>query len=390
MPTRKKKFIGKRKKTGRYYDISAIDSTGADYRIIYGERSSGKTYQALKKVLEEYIKTGRPSVYARQQDSNFKYQDMKELFTGLTSNESGENVLLDISNGVYDSIIYSAKRWYLAKSYYDDDGEIKYEKNDDPFMYGIDLWSAISKKGPQYGPVKYYILDEFLNKDGYIADEFSKFLNSISTVKRNRNDLIIYMLGNTVTRFCPYFKEMGLKHIYDQEQGTIDVYEYTTKVPGVTMTVAVEYCDQHEVTKESEIADRYFAFDNEDAKMITSGSWSFDTYPTLENQNITYKRDDIVIEFYIHFDDRIFEGDVIIQDDNEFCFIHEKFDHLYHDEDYLHYDLEESVKRNYSSNIMKPRNGVEQRIAYFFKVNKVFYSTREVGDMIFNFLNGCK
>ena len=387
---KRRKFIGKRTKKGRYYDISAIDSTGADYRMIYGERSNGKTYQALKKVLEEYLKSGRPSVYARQQDANFKYQDMKELFTGLTKNEDGENVLLDMSNGVYDSVIYKARRWYLGKSYYDDDGELKYEVQDNAFMYGVDLASAISKKGPQYGPVKYYILDEFLNSDGYLTDEFAKFLNSISTVKRNRDDLVIYMLGNTVTRFCPYFKEMGIKHVYDQEQGTIDVYEYQTKIPGVTMTVAVEWCDQHEITKESEIADRYFAFDNEDAKMITSGSWSFDTYPTLKDQDITYTRDDVVITFFIHFDDRLFQGDVIIQDDNEFLFVHEKFDHLFHDEDYLHYDLKESVKRNYSSNIMKFRNGIEQRIAHFFKTDKVFYSTREVGDMIYNFLRECK
>ena len=43
----------------KFYDLKAILSKNADYNVIFGERSNGKTYAALKYGLENYIKTGK-------------------------------------------------------------------------------------------------------------------------------------------------------------------------------------------------------------------------------------------------------------------------------------------------------------------------------------------
>ena len=63
------------------------------------------------------------------------------------------------------------------------------------------------------------------------------FANVLSTIIRHRNDVKIFMLANTVNKYCPYFKEMGLKHITEMKQGSIDIYTYGSS----DLRVAVEY-----------------------------------------------------------------------------------------------------------------------------------------------------
>ena len=46
------------------------------------------------------------------------------------------------------------------------------------------------------------------------------------------------MLGNTVNKYSPYFEEMGLKHVKEQKQGTVDVYKYAGNDK---LTVVVDY-----------------------------------------------------------------------------------------------------------------------------------------------------
>jgi hypothetical protein len=50
----------------KFYDLKAILSKNADYNVIFGERSNGKTYAALKYGLENYIKTGKQMAYIRR------------------------------------------------------------------------------------------------------------------------------------------------------------------------------------------------------------------------------------------------------------------------------------------------------------------------------------
>ena len=43
----------------KYYSLSKIDAKDATYNLIIGERSNGKTYAMLTKVLKQYIKDGK-------------------------------------------------------------------------------------------------------------------------------------------------------------------------------------------------------------------------------------------------------------------------------------------------------------------------------------------
>jgi len=77
-----------------------------------------------------------------------------------------------------------------------------------------------------------------MTRSGYLGDEFVKFCNLLSSLIRDRKGAVIYMLANSVNKYCPYFQEMGLQDVDKMEQGEIRVYTYS----GSDLTVAVEYC----------------------------------------------------------------------------------------------------------------------------------------------------
>ena len=95
-----------------------------------------------------------------------------------------------------------------------------------PFAFGFAITSQEHDKSTSYPNVRTILYDEFLTRNAYIPDEFVLFCNVLSTVIRQRDDVKIFMLGNTVNKYCPYFKEMGLNNITKQKQGTIDIYKY--------------------------------------------------------------------------------------------------------------------------------------------------------------------
>ena len=120
-------------------------------------------------------------------------------------------------------------------------------------------------KSTSYPEITTIVFDEFITRRYYLPDEFVLFLNVLSTIIRQRQNVKIFMLGNTVNKYCPYFKEMGLKHISNMEQGTIDVY----KLGEGQLTIAVEYCSSTAKTKDS---NKYFCFDNSEAVQMIIGA----------------------------------------------------------------------------------------------------------------------
>ena len=205
-------------------------------------------------------------------------------------------------------------------------------------------------------------------------------MNTISTIVRERTDVQIFMLGNTVNKYSPYFDEMGIKNIKEQGQGTIDIYKYGSS----GLKVAVEYCKDIGKSRENKF---YFAFDNPKLEMITSGAWELDVYPHLP---VKYKPKDIVFTFFIEYENQLFQGEIIQMKNNLFCYIHEKTTAIQKPDSDLIYTLEYCSKLNYNRNILKARYPVEQKIKNFFLTDKVYYQDNNVGDTINHYLMECK
>lgn len=360
------------KRTPKFYTLDKIKKKKAIYNVIIGERSNGKTYAVLKEGIEHYFNGGGQLAIIRRWKEDISGKRASGIFNAINENKE----IQKISKGEFEGITYYAGRFFLCT--YDDKGKAIYHEND-CIGYAFALSDTEHNKSISYPKIETIIFDEFLTKHTYLQDEFILFMNTVSTIVRQRTNVTIYMLGNTVNKFAPYFAEMGLTHIHKMEQGTIDVYKYGES----GLTVAVEYCSSTQKTKENNF---YFAFNNPKLEMITGGAWELDIYPHLP---MKYKPKDIKFTYFIVFNDMIFQCEIILIDDITFTYIHLKTTELKDTDRDLIYSFEFNPKMNYSRNIMKPINKIQKRILWYYKTDRVYYQNNDIGDTISNYLKIC-
>lgn len=340
--------------------------------MIIGERSNGKTYACLKYGIENYWNNKKQMAIVRRWDTDFIGKRGSVYFDALLSNDE----VSKITGGMWTSIYYYASKWYLCT--YDPDGNrITDEK---PFAYAFAISQMEHDKSTSYPDITVVVFDEFISRSGYIADEFVAYMNVLSTIIRHRTDVKIFMLGNTVNKYCPYFNEMGLKHIKNMKQGTIDLYTYGES----KLSVAVEYCSP--ISKEGKDSDVYFAFDNPKLQMITGGAWEIDLYPHCPYK---YKPKDIKFTYFIQFDEDLLQCEIISVDHRYFTFIHRKTTDLKNEDKDIIYTTEYDPRPNYRRNITKPVDDLDKKIALHYKKDKIFYADNEVGEIVRNYLLWC-
>lgn len=372
MSNRKTKNV--EQKNNKFYSLDNIKKTGATYNVIFGERSNGKTYSVLLEGLKEYCLHGGQLAIVRRWKEDITGRRASDIFTALNSNNEVEK----LTDGKYHGITYFASKFYLCN--YDENGKPVYSLDTDCFAYTFALSETEHNKSISYPNITTILFDEFITKHIYLNDEFVLFMNTISTIVRQRTNVKIYMCGNTVNKFCPYFQEMGLTHILEMKQGTIDVYTYGDS----TLKVAVEYCTNSQHRKENNF---YFAFNNPKLNMITGGAWELDIYPHLP---VKYQPKNIQFIYFIEFNGFLCQCEVVEINGEMFTFIHQKTTPLKDETNDLIYTLDFHYELNYNRNICKPLNTLQKRLLWFFETNRVFYQNNEIGDIINNYLKLCK
>lgn len=359
-----------KKEDGDWYSYDAIDKTNAQYRVIIGERSNGKTYGFLKKVLKAYVENGEKGAYLRRYKEDFRGKRGETLFESIEK----DGVVKELTNGMYDGVKYQNGRWYLSKF---DEKTQKKISGDDPFMYGFAISDMEHDKSTSYPDVTRIGYDEFLTRGYYLINEFVLFMNTLSTIIRHRNNVVIYMLANTVNKYAPYFKEMGLRHVSSMEKGQIDLYTYGTS----KLKVAVEYCASPK--KEGKKSDVYFAFDNPSLELITGGAWEIDLYPHCP---IDYNYNNVEFVFFMKFNESVLQGEVVVKDNNNFIFMHRKTTPIRDPDDSLIFSMEYDPRPNYVRGLDKSNLKCVRMIRQYFHNDKVFYQDNEVGEEVRNFL----
>lgn len=362
-------LLKRKKDTPKYYSLDDILSKNADYNIIFGERSNGKTYAALKYGIERYIKTGEQMAYIRRWREDLRGKRAENLFANHVAN----GLIEELTDGKFNEVFYLSNKWFL--SYYDKDKNKRYPDST-PFCFGFCLSEQEHEKSSSYPNVTTIVFDEFLTRRIYLPDEFMLYMNLLSTIIRQRDNVKVFMLGNTVNKFCPYFQEMGLKNVGVMEQGTIDIYRFGEH----GATVAVEYCDTIVKQKAS---NKYFCFDNQNLQMITGGKWELAVYPHLPCK---YKPKDVLFVFYIKFNDAILQGNIIQVGDENFCYIHQKTTPIKDEDNSLIYSLEMNGKPNYKRKLISNASYVESQVSRYFATDKVFFQNNEIGEIVRNYL----
>ena len=362
----------------KYYSLKRILQEKATYNMIIGIRSNGKTYAVQELGLKTYCETGKQMALIRRWQDDLVGKRGHQQFANMVNN----GLVSKYSKGKWEKIVYKSSQWWLAKW----DEKLNRDVLDTtPFCFGFALNVAEHDKSASFPNVTTVLFDEFLTRRQPLPEEFIEFTNVLSTIIRDRTDVTIFMCGNTVNKYSPYFAEMGLHNVKNQKPDTIDVYTYGNS----DLKVAVEYCaiskDEQKTSKKA--SDFYFAFDNPKLQMITTGIWEISIYPHIP---IRYIRKNVKLRYFIMFNREILQCDIVQVNKDIFTYIHRKTTDIQKVKKDLVYSTEYSPKPNWTRKITVPRTVGEQRIWWFYKNDKVFYQDNEVGEIVRNYILWCQ
>lgn len=249
-----------------FFDIRKVIKAvpDAQYYMFHGERTGGKTYSALSYAMDRYTESGgvEQFVYVRRLSESTRQQYMRALFNG---NVQTGDVASHMKKLGYEGIqFYSQAFWPLTVS---EKGKLIRIDRPMGMTMSVNTWETA--KGSNFPDVTTIIYDEYLTRSVYLPDEPILFENLVSSIVRQRSNVKVIMLGNTVSWSAPYYREWGLNHVREMKQGTWDVYEQPNG-----RKIVVCYTE-HNSAKASDV---YFTFDNTRSKMITEGSWETAEY----------------------------------------------------------------------------------------------------------------
>lgn len=142
-----------------------------------------------------------------------------------------------LTNGKYNCITLYRKILYL--SIYDN--ETGKTKRHEKIGYVVALSTEQNYAGASYLDVEDIIFEEFMSRSTYLPNESNKLMNFYATVDRKRLTTRLWLVGNSISRVCPYINDWGLhKIISEQKQGTIKTKEIISGDD--TVLIAIEYC----------------------------------------------------------------------------------------------------------------------------------------------------
>ena len=251
------------------YNMDKIDAIGANFNLIWGERSNGKSYQVKhKKGVEKYIKEGRRFILMRRWKEEITTEKIEQYFHDIDVSK--------LTNGKYNCISVYRKTLYLA-TYDNDKGKTT---RGDKIGYVVALSTEQNYAGASYLDVDDIIFEEFMARGVYIAGEAEKLMNFYCTVDRKRGTTRLWLVGNTISRACPYIIEWDLlRDVSKQKQGTI-IEKELQSTEDTTVKLAIEYCKATGVS--SNVIGKH-------ADMLNAGSWQSDPQPHLPKSYKEYK-----------------------------------------------------------------------------------------------------
>lgn len=365
----------------KYYSTDRIDKTKAKIRIVFGMRSNGKTTAGLLKGLDKRMKTLNTTknqiAYIRRWDDEIRPKNnIGELFDGILKFYDLETK----SGGKYNTIIYKARKFYLAKI--DDDGDI-IDIDNKPLCLTFALSMNEHYKSLSFPDVKTIVFDEFISENHqYLPNEFNRYTSVMSTIIRGRNDVDVYLMGNTVDRNCVYWNEFRIIDIIkNMKEGEL----YHFKPKGRMTDIAIEWASS--INNNGKPINIYTDFGTSNSDMINKGTWDTDNYPHLP---FSYTPADVLFIFFIEYNTEIYQCEIISKYSTPYIYIHRKTTELKDPDNDLIYGDNPTGRPNYSINLFKPEHRVQKKIADLFHYNKVFYQDNLVGDSIHSFLMWCK
>lgn len=329
--------------------------------ILYiGERSNGKSYQVKhKKAVEKYLKTGKRFILMRRWKDEISTEKIEQYF--------GDVDVSKLTAGKYNCISVYRKILYLSNYNVETGKTVRGEK----IGYVVALSTEQNYAGSSYLDVDDIIFEEFMSRNVYLANESNKLMNFYATVDRKRLTTRLWLVGNSISRVCPYINDWGLhKIITEQKQGEIKTIEIQgdyidEKQKYDIIKIAIEYCKSTGQTSGTIGTNR---------EMINKGSWETSPQPHLPKSKKEYK---CLYRFGFQFQNFRFLCDFLMdKESKETCFF------IYpHNKEFFEKTIVFSDKVNISKywqrdiyNNSIPNKNLQSLFSKFRESN-IFYST---------------
>lgn len=253
----------KKRKKANFVKRKVVESISADYIILLGQRSNGKSYAVKESVLIDAYKNGNEFGYIRRYDEDTKDYMIVEYFADFIPDK-----LLEITNGEFDTISVYRKAIYFACTN-PETGKIERMKK---IGNVFSLATYERYKSRMFPNITTLLFEEFITDNYYLQNEPKKLFNLVSSIARLRK-IKVYCIGNTISRICPYFNDWQLVNIPKQKIGTIELYHVKDTDTDTTVIIAVYLTDTMKVNSGM--------FFGNSAKSIVSGMWETDEHPHL-------------------------------------------------------------------------------------------------------------
>ena len=342
-------------KKKKYYNISNVLKTDAEYMILLGMRSNGKSYQVKLTVLKDAYENGNTFVYLRRYREDIKQALVESYFDDIP--------VESVTNGVYTNVI--AWQGFLYFANVSENGKV--EKGAKIGRYCA-LSEAVRYKSTTFVDCKWVIYEEFITDEIYLSDEPTKLQQFVSTVARG-NKITVLLIGNTMSRVCPYFSEWSLKGTLKQKPGTIEVYNmHYTKPNGIveTVRIAVEHCEVVDTG-----ASMFFG---NASKQIVTGEWDVKDAPKLPRPFKEYEK---LFEMQIKYNDFLFALNMLCDEKGKTYIYIYPAKELKEKERIISADFMDNENVTTGFN---PRSRTESRVIELFKQGKVCFSDNLTGE----------
>lgn len=283
-----------------HYNIDKINKEGATINLIWGEKANGKSYQVKHKmailpylfggvryhadyrdktnIVEECIKKGTRFILMRRLREEIKTEFVEQYFMDVD--------VVSITDGKYNCITLYRKHIYLS-NYDMETGKVVRGEH---IGYAVALSTEQNYAGGSYLDVTDIIFEEFASRTVFLPNESNKLMTFYSTVDRRRGVVRLWLVGNTISRVCPYIQDWGLNEImFNLKQGQIKTVWIPTgqlDEDGIMIEVklALEYCEN--------VSGSNYAIGTH-ADSTNKGSWQSDPQPHLPK---SYKEYDKLFE----------------------------------------------------------------------------------------------
>ena len=219
-----KQLIKKWHSNAEYYNSDIIRNMKSelnhkvDIALIYSGRKRGKSFDISAKAIKEaYYSNGELTFgYIRRYDKEITNYKVEQYFADKIE------YIKDLTDNKANCIICEKSSIYLGFEKFENGKIVKEKIMQIGNTFAVNL--STQYKSLQFPKIHTLIFEEVFTNDGYISDEPNKLLSIISTVQRNKEEFITFLVSNTVSKINPYTQAFSLKGILKQKSGTIDEY----------------------------------------------------------------------------------------------------------------------------------------------------------------------